>query len=160
MTQVVLATGNPGKIQEFNAALSSAGLEVCGLEALSDRTPVEEPGEPFEANARLKAEAYALRTDRVVLAEGSGREGDALGGDPGGGSQWRRATPRRPGVASGCPASTIERPLAAICAPSVSNRSRASRASPVLPRTKSGVSFDSSNSMRRPSATLVISIWS
>ncbi len=83
MTQVVLATGNPGKIQEFNAALSSAGLEVCGLEALSDRTPVEETGETFEANARLKAEEYSLRTDRVVLAEDSGLEVDALGGDPG-----------------------------------------------------------------------------
>jgi XTP/dITP diphosphohydrolase len=84
MTQVVLATGNSGKIREFNAALAGFGLSVLGMEALADMTPVEEDGDTFEANARLKAEQYSLRTGLTVLAEDSGLEVDALGGAPGG----------------------------------------------------------------------------
>jgi XTP/dITP diphosphohydrolase len=83
MTQVVLATGNPGKIREFSAALDRVGLSVLGMEALADTTPVEEDGDTFEANARLKAEQYSLRTGLTVLAEDSGLEVDALDGAPG-----------------------------------------------------------------------------
>jgi XTP/dITP diphosphohydrolase len=83
MTQVVLATGNPGKIREFNVALDQVGLSVLGMEALSDPTPVQEAGETFEANARLKAEQYSLRTELTVLAEDSGLVVDALDGAPG-----------------------------------------------------------------------------
>ncbi len=83
MTRLVVATGNPGKLREFAAALSPAGIEVVGLDALSDRSPVEETGATFEQNARTKAEAYSLRTDLPVLADDSGLEVDALGGEPG-----------------------------------------------------------------------------
>ena len=60
--------------------------------SLDDPTEVEETGATFEANARLKAEGYSLRTELPVLADDSGIEVDALGGAPG---VHRRATAAR-----------------------------------------------------------------
>ncbi len=81
--RIIVATANPGKLVEFATALAPQGFEVVGLDALDDRTPVEETGDTFEANARLKAEGYSARTDLPVLADDSGLEVDALGGEPG-----------------------------------------------------------------------------
>ncbi|HZN55814.1 MAG TPA: RdgB/HAM1 family non-canonical purine NTP pyrophosphatase [Candidatus Polarisedimenticolaceae bacterium] len=83
MTTLVVATGNPGKIAEIAAALAASRIEVLGLPALSDTTPIDETGSTFEANARLKAEGYSLRTPHAVLADDSGLEVDALEGAPG-----------------------------------------------------------------------------
>ena len=83
MSRLVLATSNPGKVRELVAALAGTGIEVVGLDALEDRTPVEEDGETFEENARNKAEGYSRRTTWSVLAEDSGLEVDALGVEPG-----------------------------------------------------------------------------
>jgi len=83
MTRILVATTNPGKLREVAEALAGAGLEVVGLDHLADRTEVAEHGSTFEANARLKAEAYSHRTDLPVLAEDSGLQVDALGGAPG-----------------------------------------------------------------------------
>ena len=83
MTRVVAATGNEGKLKEIRAALAPANIEVLGIEALSDPTPIEETGTTFEANAKLKAEGYSLRTNELVLADDSGLEVDALEGAPG-----------------------------------------------------------------------------
>jgi XTP/dITP diphosphohydrolase len=82
-TCILLATGNPGKVAELAAALEPLGFTVVGLDALDDRTEVEETGETFEANARLKAEGYSTRTALPVVADDSGLEVDALGGEPG-----------------------------------------------------------------------------
>jgi len=83
MRRVVVATGNPGKLREFRAALEPEGVEVDGLAALGEPPAVEETGATFERNARIKAEAYSRATDLPVLAEDSGLEVDALGGEPG-----------------------------------------------------------------------------
>lgn len=83
MKRFILATFNRGKIREIAEALQPTGIEVVGLDAVGDRTPVEETGATFEANARLKAEGYSLRTELPVLADDSGIEVDALGGEPG-----------------------------------------------------------------------------
>lgn len=83
MPILVLATGNPGKVRECAAVLAPAGYDVLGLSALADTAPVAETGATFEANARLKAEGYSLRTPHLVLADDSGLEVDALHGGPG-----------------------------------------------------------------------------
>lgn len=83
MKQIVLATTNPGKIAEIAEALAAVGFEVVGLDTLADQTAVEETGQTFEDNARLKAEQYSLRTPLPVLADDSGLEVDALRGAPG-----------------------------------------------------------------------------
>ena len=69
MTTLLLATGNPGKVREFETALAPLQIKIVGLDTLEDRAEVEETGETFEANARLKAEGYSSRTDLLTLAE-------------------------------------------------------------------------------------------
>jgi XTP/dITP diphosphohydrolase len=81
--RILIASGNPGKVREFAAALEPEGFEVFGMDALDDTEEVEETGQTFEANARLKAESYSKRTDMLVLADDSGIEVDALDGAPG-----------------------------------------------------------------------------
>ena len=83
MKRLLVATLNPGKVREFAAALIPKGIEVYGLDSLADMSEVEETGDTFEANARLKAEGYSRRTDVPVLADDSGLEVDALDGRPG-----------------------------------------------------------------------------
>jgi len=81
--RILIATRNPGKVREFAQALAPEGFEVIGVDALADSDEVEETGETFAANARLKAEGYSNRTDMLVLADDSGIEVDALDGAPG-----------------------------------------------------------------------------
>jgi XTP/dITP diphosphohydrolase len=83
VTRIVVATSNPAKIAEIGAALAEVGVEVLGFDGLSPGAPVEETGSTFEENARIKAEAYSLRTELPVLADDSGIEVDALNGAPG-----------------------------------------------------------------------------
>lgn len=81
---ILLATSNPHKIEEVRAILAPHGYEVIGLDNVGISIPEpEEDGPTFEANARIKAIAYAKATGRVCLADDSGLEVDALGGAPG-----------------------------------------------------------------------------
>ncbi len=84
--EIVLATANPHKVEEMRAIFAAAGVPVIGLADLPGGAAIPEPsetGRTFEANARLKALAYAKATGRVCLADDSGLEVDALGGAPG-----------------------------------------------------------------------------
>lgn len=81
---IVIATGNPHKVEEIRAILGAIGIGVVGLTDLPGvfAEPVE-GRDSFEANATLKALSYAEQTGRVCLADDSGLEVDALGGAPG-----------------------------------------------------------------------------
>jgi XTP/dITP diphosphohydrolase len=81
MTRWVLATANAHKAAEL--ARMFDGLEVTIVPRPADVAMPEETGKTFLANARLKARAVALATGEVALADDSGLEVDALGGDPG-----------------------------------------------------------------------------
>lgn len=82
--RVVVATANRGKLEEIRAALASTGLEfVTAADLGAAPLDVEETGETFEANARLKAHAYHDAFGLPALADDSGLEVDALGGAPG-----------------------------------------------------------------------------
>jgi XTP/dITP diphosphohydrolase len=83
MKRVLVATQNAGKVKEIGAALAPTGIEAYGVDVLDDQADVEETGTTFEANAKLKAEAYSLRCVMPVLADDSGLEVDALDGAPG-----------------------------------------------------------------------------
>jgi XTP/dITP diphosphohydrolase len=80
---ILFATSNPHKLREAREILEALGVEVLGLDAFD---PIDEPnenGDTFEANARIKALAYAAATNTACVAEDSGLEVDALGGAPG-----------------------------------------------------------------------------
>lgn len=82
--KLLFATSNPHKVREVNEILSAAGVVLLDLSSLPELPP--EPAEDeltFEANARVKALAYAQMTGQVCLAEDSGLEVDALSGQPG-----------------------------------------------------------------------------
>ena len=77
---VLLASTNSGKLREWSRLLRGAPLRLA---LGADLPPVEEDGDSFEANARIKAEAWGHVTELPVLAEDSGLEVDALEGRPG-----------------------------------------------------------------------------
>lgn len=79
-SEVVLASGNAGKLAEFRELLAPLGWRLRGLEGFD--LP-EETGETFEANALLKARAAAAHTGLAALADDSGLSVWALGGAPG-----------------------------------------------------------------------------
>ena len=84
MKRVLVATSNPGKIRDLQGAARHFGVEVEALPNFASIPPVIEDGATFEANARKKAEAYSqYAPDEIVIADDSGLEVDALGGDPG-----------------------------------------------------------------------------
>ena len=73
------ATTNPGKLREFRLACGP-DFEIVPVDP---GAAVEETGTTFEANARIKAEAYSRRVDGWLFAEDSGLEVVALDGAPG-----------------------------------------------------------------------------
>ena len=81
MPQVVLATHNPHKVEEFQAIVASTrpDLEVVGYDGPE---PVED-GTTFADNALIKARAAAAHTGLPALADDSGICVDVLGGAPG-----------------------------------------------------------------------------
>lgn len=83
MPTLLVATRNRGKLAEFAALLAPHGVAVEGLDAHPGVPEVEEDGATFVANALKKARTYAQATGLPVLAEDSGLEVDALGGEPG-----------------------------------------------------------------------------
>ena len=81
--KMVLASKNPHKLVEMNAILSQLGVEVVLESDVGADVDVEETGETFEENARLKAEAVMKATGLPAIADDSGLCVTALGGGPG-----------------------------------------------------------------------------
>lgn len=79
---LLVSTRNAHKVAEIRAILGS-GFEVCDLSAIPGMPEVDECGETFEENATLKALAASVRFNGWVIADDSGLEVDALGGEPG-----------------------------------------------------------------------------
>lgn len=88
MSDLMLATGNPGKVRELRDLLA-LHLDLTSAALLTPRDwpaplpDVAETGATFAENARLKAEALAAATGLPALADDSGLCVDALGGAPG-----------------------------------------------------------------------------
>ncbi|NJH82170.1 XTP/dITP diphosphatase [Staphylococcus hyicus] len=81
MTDIVIASSNKGKINDFKVIFS--GYNVIGINELLEDFDVEETGTTFEENARLKSEAAAKALNKTVIADDSGLEVAALNGAPG-----------------------------------------------------------------------------
>lgn len=81
--RLVIATANRGKVKEFEDALARLNLDLLDITAVGIATLPEETGSNYEENALLKAGFVALRSGLPALADDSGIEVDALGGQPG-----------------------------------------------------------------------------
>lgn len=80
--RLAVASKNPDKIKEMEEVLGSIGLAdeiVRGL----DWPDVEETGETLEENALIKARAVVEATGLPAIADDTGLEVEALGGEPG-----------------------------------------------------------------------------
>lgn len=80
---LVIATRNPGKLNEIVALLQGLDVLLVPLDRVGPCAVPPEGGESFQVNARRKAEAVAKATGTFALADDSGLEVDALGGQPG-----------------------------------------------------------------------------
>ena len=81
-SRLVIASHNPGKVEEIGALLARFAIGVVSAGALGLPEP-EETGDSFEANAALKARASAEAGGLPALADDSGLVVPALGGAPG-----------------------------------------------------------------------------
>ena len=81
--QLVLATGNRGKLREFREAF---GTEILGMDEVLDPVPeIVEDAETFAGNARIKAREIFRRLgpEYLVISDDSGISVPLLGGAPG-----------------------------------------------------------------------------
>jgi XTP/dITP diphosphohydrolase len=80
--KIVLASGNAGKLREFNAMMSDLGIEFVRQSEYGVQD-ADETGLTFVENALLKARNAAQATGMPAMADDSGIVVDALGGAPG-----------------------------------------------------------------------------
>jgi len=81
-SELVIASHNPGKVQEIRDLLRAFDVNVRGASELGLAEP-EETGTSFAANAELKARAAADASGCAAIADDSGLVVEALGGAPG-----------------------------------------------------------------------------
>lgn len=81
--KIIFATGNEGKMREVRMILGDLGIQVISMKEAGVTAEAEENGTTFEENAIIKAKEIMEKTGEIVLADDSGLEVDALGGEPG-----------------------------------------------------------------------------
>ena len=79
---LVIATHNPGKLNEMRELLAGYGVEAVSAGELGLAEP-EETGSTFRANAEIKARAAAKAATLPAFADDSGLVVDRLDGAPG-----------------------------------------------------------------------------
>ncbi len=83
MPRLLLATNNTAKVREYLLPLQDIPYDIVTLSDVGIDLVVSETGETLEENASIKARAYASASNLIALADDSGLEVDALGGEPG-----------------------------------------------------------------------------
>lgn len=83
MKEIIIASGNVGKIKEFKSIFSAFDIAVIGIKDRLPEFDVDETGTTFEENAVLKAEAASKALNLPVISDDSGIVVDALDGAPG-----------------------------------------------------------------------------
>lgn len=81
--KLLLATNNRGKAREFKELLRELPVELVLPGEMGITAEVEETGRSLEENAKIKATVLAKESRLLALADDSGLEVDALGGEPG-----------------------------------------------------------------------------
>src|SRR5512138_3967571 len=83
MNRLLIATNNPGKMQEMQALLAGLPAELVTPAEAGIDLNVAEDGKTYAENAEKKAVAFAGASNLISLADDSGLEVEALGGAPG-----------------------------------------------------------------------------
>ena len=83
MKKILIATRNSGKLKEIQSAFSEFSVEILSLADFPNLPDAVEDGKTFEENARIKAKFFSEKTNLACIADDSGLEVDALGGNPG-----------------------------------------------------------------------------
>lgn len=83
MQELVIATTNEGKLEEFKELMKDMEVELKSLKEWPYTPAPEESGKTFAANARQKAIYYAKATGKICIADDSGLEVQTLKGEPG-----------------------------------------------------------------------------
>ncbi|OGV45033.1 MAG: non-canonical purine NTP pyrophosphatase, RdgB/HAM1 family [Lentisphaerae bacterium GWF2_44_16] len=83
MFQILAATKNKHKVEEYKELLAGKDVEISSLLEFPDCPDIEEDGSTFEENARKKALAASDSTEMPAFADDSGLEVAALNGEPG-----------------------------------------------------------------------------
>ena len=81
--RLLLATTNRGKLAELSALLDGVPFSLVSLKEVDIEQDVDEVGATLEENAAQKATTYARLSGLPALADDSGLEVEALGGEPG-----------------------------------------------------------------------------
>ena len=81
--EIIIATGNAGKVREFKRMLEPLGYTVFSQKEKGISVDVEETGGTFAENALIKARAVWEQAHTAVIADDSGLCVDALDGRPG-----------------------------------------------------------------------------
>ena len=83
MKQIMIATSNAHKVEEFKRMLQPYGYEVRSLLDLDEEIDIEENGTTFEENALIKAKTIYDKLHIEVIADDSGLAVNAMNGEPG-----------------------------------------------------------------------------
>lgn len=81
--RLIFATGNEGKMREIREILADTGYEILSMKEAGIDLDIVEDGKTFEENAIIKAKAVMEASGELTLADDSGLEIDAFGGEPG-----------------------------------------------------------------------------
>jgi XTP/dITP diphosphohydrolase len=83
MKKLVIASKNPGKIEEFKKFLKDPNFKILSLKDVGVYKDVEEAGKTYWENSKIKAVFYAKLINLPVISDDAGLEIDALNGEPG-----------------------------------------------------------------------------
>ena len=83
MMKVVIATHNKDKLKELKKGLSSLSIDLLDLSSFPEIGEIVEDGDTLKENALIKAKAVYDLTGIPAIADDTGLEVDALGGEPG-----------------------------------------------------------------------------
>lgn len=84
--RIIFATGNQGKLREIDDILKDLSIPIVSMKDAGITSEPDETGVTFEENAIIKAKHAAdvlKEKDAIYIADDSGLEVDALGGEPG-----------------------------------------------------------------------------
>lgn len=83
MKEIVIATKNSHKIVEFKAMLEPLGYKILSLFDFDEFPEIIEDKDTFRGNAQKKAQELAEYLHKIVIADDSGLQVNALNGAPG-----------------------------------------------------------------------------